>query len=95
MTVDSDLVRTLEDLAAISLSEEEREAMQAELQSMIGRFDQLSALDTAGAEPLIHVFPLSNVTREDAVIPSTDNELLLSNAARTRDGAFLVYRAVE
>ena len=95
MTVDRDLMRTLEELSAIALSETEREAMQAGLQSMIDRFDQLNALDTSGVEPLIHVFPLSNVTREDEVVPSTDNELLLSNAARTRDGAFLVYRAVE
>jgi len=95
MTVDRDLVLTLESLSAIALREEEREAVRADLQTAIDSFDQLSCLDTAGVEPLIHVFPMANVTREDEVVPSTDNELLLSNAARVKDGAFLVYRAVE
>ena len=82
-------------LSAIALSEEEREAMQADLQRAIDSFGPLAALDTAGVEPLVHVFPMANVMREDEVAPSMDNELLLSNAARTKDGAVLVWRAVE
>ena len=95
MTVDRDLMLTLEAQSAIALSEEEREAMQAGLQRAITSFGPLNALDTAGVEPLIHVLPLANVMREDEVAASMDNEVLLSNAARTRDGAFLVWRAVE
>ena len=95
MTVDRDLVLALEAQSYIALSEDEREAMRADLQRAIDSFDPLAALDTAGVEPLVHVRPLANVMREDAVVPSMDNELLLSNAARTKDGAFVVYRAVE
>jgi len=95
MTVDHDLMLELESLSALRLDPAEREVMQPALQEMIDRFDTLLTLDTAGVEPLIHVLPLSNVTREDAVIPSMDNELLLANAAREKDGAFMVHRAVE
>jgi len=95
MTVDRDLVLTLEGLSCIALSEEEREAVQAGLQGMIDCFDRLGGLDTEGVEPLTHVFNLSNVMREDRVIPSMENEVLLSNAARCKDGAFAVPRAVE
>jgi aspartyl/glutamyl-tRNA(Asn/Gln) amidotransferase C subunit len=95
MTVDRDLVLALEAQAYLRLEPDEREAMQASLQEMIDRFDRLAALDTAGVEPLTQVFPLANVTREDEVAPSMDNELLTENAPWSKDGAFLVYKAVE
>ena len=95
MTIDLELVQALEALSAIALGEEERELMQAQLQSTIDSFDALHALDTQSVEPLVHVFPLANVTREDRVVPSMDNELLLANAAREKGGAFVVHRAVE
>ena len=95
MTIDRELVLSLESLAYIRLEPAEREAAQAGLQEMIDCFDRLAALDTQGVEPLTHVFPLANVTREDKVVASMDNEVLLENAARVKDGAFMVYRAVE
>jgi len=95
MTIDHDLIKTLESLSAIALGEEERAAMLAGLQAAVDSFDKLAAVDTEGVEPLTHVFPLENVTREDVVVPSMANELLLSNAAREKGGAFMVHRAVE
>jgi len=95
MTIDLDLVQTLEALSAIALTEDERVAIQAGLQAAVDSFAPLVAVDTQGVEPLTHVFPLENVMREDRVVPSMDNELLLSNAAREKGGAFMVHRAVE
>ena len=95
MTVDLELMRTLEALSAIALTDDEREAALPVLQAAVGGFDSLAALPTDGIEPLTHVFPLVNITREDEVVPSMDNELLLSNATREKDGAFMVHRAVE
>ena len=95
MTVDRDLVMSLENLSMFALSEAERGEAQGWLQGMVDSFAPLDALDTAGVEPLTHVLPLSNVVREDCVVPSMENEVLLGNAARVRDGAFEVWRAVE
>jgi len=95
MTVDRDLMLSLENLSMFALSEDERGDAQAWLQGMVDSFAPLDALDTEGVEPLTHVLPLANVMREDCVVPSMDNEVLLSNAARVRDGCFEVWRAVE
>ena len=95
MTIDLELVQTLESLSAIALTEEERIAIQADLQSAVDSFAPLAAVDTQGVEPLIHVFPLANVMREDVVVASMENEVLLANAAREKGGAFVVHRAVE
>ncbi|MDR2688011.1 MAG: Asp-tRNA(Asn)/Glu-tRNA(Gln) amidotransferase subunit GatC [Oscillospiraceae bacterium] len=95
MNIDRDLVLYLESLARIALSEEERAACEGDLRGIITYFDQLRALDTEGVEPLSHSFPVVNVMREDEVRPSMPNEDVLANAPRSKDGAFLVYRAVE
>ena len=95
MTIDLDLIRTLETLSAIALDDDEREAALADLQAAVDSFAPLEALNTDGAEPLTHVLPLVNITRADEVVPSMENELLLSNAAREKDGAFMVHRAIE
>jgi len=95
MTVTRELVLKLESLARARLTEAEREAALPALQEGVDLFDRLRALDTSGAEPLAQPVSLVNVAREDVVVPSMDNELLLANAAREKDGAFCVYRAVE
>jgi len=95
MTIDRDLVLYLEALARIRLTPGEREATQADLEGIIGYFDQLGALDTAGVEPLSHSFPVANVMRGDEVAASMGNEAVLANAPREKDGCFLVHRAVE
>jgi len=95
MTIDQELILSLESLSAIALTPEERNAIQAELQSAVDSFAPLLDLDTQGVEPLTHVFPLKNVMREDAVVPSMENEALLANAKRSKGGAFVVHRAVE
>jgi aspartyl-tRNA(Asn)/glutamyl-tRNA(Gln) amidotransferase subunit C len=95
VTIDRGLVLYLESLARIALRKEERAAVEADLRSIIGYFDQLGALDTEGVEPLSHSFPVVNAMREDEVLPSMGNALLLANAPRSKDGAFLVHRAVE
>ena len=95
MTIDRNLVQYLESLGRIELSDAERAATEADLQNIITYFDQLSALDTQGVEPLSHSFPVANVMREDEVTPSMNPELLLSNAPQQKDNCFLVHRAVE
>jgi aspartyl/glutamyl-tRNA(Asn/Gln) amidotransferase C subunit len=101
MTIDRDLVLALESLSSIALSEEERAAFEGDLRGAVACFDRLGALDTGGVEPLTHSVPpvngvpWANVMRADEVVPSMPNEELLANAAREKDGAFLVYRAVE
>ena len=95
MNIDRDLVLYLESLGRIRLTEEERRACEADLQSIISYFDQLSDLDTEGVEPLSHAFPVANVMREDVVMPSMAPEEILANAPREKDGCFMVHRVME
>lgn len=58
-------IEYLERLAQITLSREERRRTEEDLERMLGLVDRLKELDTAGVEPMSHVFPVQNVFRED------------------------------
>ena len=78
----------LSDLARLSLPGGEKERI-------LDYMAVLDGLDTAGAEPLSHVFPLKNVLRPDETAPSADRASLLAGAPAADGESFLVPKAVE
>ena len=74
----------LSDLARLSLPGGEKEEIARELERILDYMAVLDGLDTAGAEPLSHVFPLKNVLRPDETAPSADRASLLLAAAAAR-----------
>ncbi len=82
-------------LAKLKLSEQEREDAKADMQKMLDYIDKLNELDTAGVEPMTHVFPVKNVFREDVVANGDDREQMLANAPEQRDGQYQVPKTVE
>ena len=82
-------------LAKLKLSEQEREDAKADMQKMLDYIDKLNELDTAGVEPMTHMFPVKNVFREDVVVNGDDREQMLANAPEQRDGQYQVPKTVE
>ena len=82
-------------LAKLELSPKEREEAKEDMSRMLDYIDKLDELDTSGVEPMSHVFPVSNVFREDVVTGGDDREALLANAPEQRQGAFVVPKTVE
>ena len=64
-------------------------------EARIDHLSDLDGLDTAGAEPLSHVFPLKNVLRPDETAPSAGRTALLAGASAADGESFLVPKAVE
>ena len=77
-------------LAKLYIAPEEREAVRADMAEMLTYIDELSELDTTGIEPMSHVFPVSNVFREDIVTGEDMHEAVLMNAPSVHEGAFKV-----
>ena len=82
-------------LARLGLSEEEKERMRAQLDSILTYIDTLKQLDTSGVEPTSHVIPMTNVFREDARWSSLSQEQALANAPDRQEGFFRVPRILE
>ncbi len=82
-------------LAKLMLSDEEKEQAKKDMGNMLEYMDMLNDLDTDGVEPMPHVFPVSNVFREDVVVNEDMREQILANAPAEKDGAFKVPKTVE
>lgn len=75
MNITEARIEHLSDLARLSLPGGEKEEIARELERILDYMAVLGGLDTAGAEPLSHVFPLKNVLRPDETAPSADRRL--------------------
>lgn len=95
MKITEELVDYISVLSRLKLDESERSQMAGELEKIVSYMDMLAQVDTDGVEPLSHVLPIANVTREDVVEPSYDREALLRGAPKRDQETFLVPKAVD
>ena len=76
-------------LAKLELNEEEKEQAKKDMGAMLDY-----ELDTTGVEPMSHVFPVTNVFREDVVTNGDGSEATLSNAPSMKDSGFKVPKTI-
>jgi aspartyl-tRNA(Asn)/glutamyl-tRNA(Gln) amidotransferase subunit C len=76
-------------LARLELTEDDKEKYTPKLNSVLDYFNEMAKVDTEGVEPTYHVFPLSNVFRDDEPgNGSITQEEALLNAPKKQDGFF-------
>lgn len=95
MSISLDEVRHVAKLARIELDEAELFALQGELNSLLGHFADIQAVDVSGVEPKSHAVPLSNVWAVDEPGATLPREVALRNAALTKAGLFVVPAILE
>ena len=81
-------------LAKLELSKEEQEAAKKDMERMLDYIDKLNELDTTGVETMSHIFPVTNVFREDVVTNGDGSAETLANAPEQKNGAFKVPKTV-
>jgi aspartyl-tRNA(Asn)/glutamyl-tRNA(Gln) amidotransferase subunit C len=96
MNIDDKLIKRLERLARIDLSQDERTALSSDLSRIISFVESLRSVDTtgAGAAPVVGHFDKEHV-REDEPAPGLDRDELLDQAVDTADGFFRVPPVIE
>jgi aspartyl-tRNA(Asn)/glutamyl-tRNA(Gln) amidotransferase subunit C len=95
MIITDEIIDYVSSLARLDLSAEEKTKIKGEIEKIIDYMDVLNTLDTTDVEPMSHVLPVTNVFREDVVVPSVPREEILANAPEVDDGAFRVPKTVE
>ena len=95
MQITRELVEYVAELSRIKLNEQSAEKMEKELGAIVEYMEILNKLDTDGVEPLSHVFNITNVMRDDEVVPSYDREAILKNATEHTDETVVVPKTVE
>ncbi len=95
MSVDSKTVKRVAHLARIKVSDDEAEALQGELNTILGFFEQLNEVDVSGVEPMTSVMPMAMKKRADAVTDGGKADDILANAPAAEDHFFQVPKVVE
>lgn len=99
MSLTPDDVSRIAHLARLDLQPAESDALLGQLNGFFRIVEQMSAVDTAGVEPLYT--PLSAVQqvqlrlRDDAVTETNQRELNQRSAPAVEDGLFLVPKVIE
>lgn len=87
MEVNNALAEKIAHLARLSFTDEEKFAIQKDLQNMVSFVEKLNEVNTEGVAPLLHISHEINVLREDKVQGSITREAALQNVPET-DGVF-------
>ncbi len=95
MQITKELVEYVAELSRIKLDGASTEKMQKELGAIVDYMEILNQLDTENVEPLSHVFSITNVMREDEIVPSYTRAEILKNAPEHTDETFIVPKTVE
>jgi len=87
-----DDVAHLADLARIDLDEAELDHLAPQLAVILDAIKSISEVAAADVPPTSHALPLTNVFREDVVVPSLTSEQALSGAPAVEEQRFAVPR---
>jgi aspartyl-tRNA(Asn)/glutamyl-tRNA(Gln) amidotransferase subunit C len=88
--VTPDLVRHLASLARILVTEEEVQKLTGELSVIVDSVASVNKAVSGDVVPTSHPIPMSNVFREDVVLPSLTQADALSAAPDSAEGRFKV-----
>ncbi|MBR5322353.1 MAG: Asp-tRNA(Asn)/Glu-tRNA(Gln) amidotransferase subunit GatC [Clostridia bacterium] len=93
--MDREILRRLEKLNQLQLTEQEKEAFLAFYAKQENEMDVLNSINTDETERMVHVMPILTVVREDKVIKKYSREDLQKGAPETTEGYWQVPRLVE
>ncbi|MBI4055917.1 MAG: Asp-tRNA(Asn)/Glu-tRNA(Gln) amidotransferase subunit GatC [Elusimicrobia bacterium] len=82
-------------LARLTLGEEEKNRLVAQLRVILTSMEELKKLDTSKVPPTSQVLGLKSVMREDKVVPFEDREAILKNAPVREFDLFKVKKVIE
>ena len=85
--IEKETVLKVANLARLELTSQEQEQFTTQLSSIIDYFEQLSELDISKVEPTTRAIDISNITRNDDLLPTPDRQAIL-NCAPDQDGDF-------
>ena len=93
--MDREILRRLELLNQLKLTEPEKEDVLSFFAAREAEHKVLEAIDTANTERMVHVMPIDTVVREDVVVKSFEREDLQAQAPETDEGYWCVPKVME
>lgn len=79
-------------LARLDITDEELDLYTEQLAAVLEHAADIEALDTSDVPATAHPLPITNVLRDDVLVPSVDRDEVLGQAPAVEDGRFKVPR---
>ncbi len=95
MSLDSNDIKRLCELARLAIDEAQIGDVSAKLSDIVGLVGQLQAIDTTGVAPMAHPLDEPQRLRSDEVTEKDNHELYQANAASVERGLYLVPKVLE
>lgn len=92
MSITRDEVAHLARLSRLALTDEELRRFAGQLDVIIGAVARVQEVAAAGIPPTTHAAELSNVFREDVLVPCLEADAVLAQAPAAEQGRFKVPR---
>ncbi|MCY4170497.1 MAG: Asp-tRNA(Asn)/Glu-tRNA(Gln) amidotransferase subunit GatC [Bacteroidetes bacterium] len=94
MSISKKEVRHIAELARLSFTEAEEDALSHEMSRILDYVDTLNQVDTSDIEPMTHVHDLGQVVRSDTVRERTTHEDAMENAPDSDGEYFRVPKVI-
>lgn len=95
MSISSEDVRRLAQLAALGIDEHESQRVAHQLNDVFKLIERMSAIDTQHIQPMSHPQDIGLRLRDDLVTATNQRDEFLRPAPKTEAGLFLVPRVIE
>ncbi|MEO1199595.1 MAG: Asp-tRNA(Asn)/Glu-tRNA(Gln) amidotransferase subunit GatC [Pseudomonadota bacterium] len=95
MSVDTDTVRKVAQLARIRVTDNDLDGLVGELNGILAFVEQLNEVDVSDVQPMTSVTPMDMKQRIDEVTDGNRATDIVANAPQTEDHYFLVPKVVE
>jgi aspartyl-tRNA(Asn)/glutamyl-tRNA(Gln) amidotransferase subunit C len=92
MSITREEVAHLARLSRLALGEEELDRLAGQLDVIIAAVARVQEVAADGIPPTTHAVPVTNVFRDDAVVPPLGAEVVLGQAPAAEQGRFRVPR---
>ena len=95
MSVSKKDVEYVADLARISFSEDEKQGLIHDLNSVLDYMEKLNSLDTEDVDIIVNPIYIENKFREDQIKPSMTSKDVIMNAPNNLEEYILVPKVLE
>ncbi len=95
MSLNTNDIKKVAQLARLAMSEAEIGAAQAQLNGIFGLIAEMQAVDTQNVEPMSHSQDLTQRLREDVVTETNQRAAFQAIAPQVEQGLYLVPKVIE
>ncbi len=95
MSITRDEVAHLARLSRLALGEEELDHLAPQLDQIISSVARVQEVTAEGIPPTSHALPITNVYREDEIVPCLPRDVVLSQAPAVEQERFKVPRILD